>query len=228
MVALWVILGLFLMFLLVVISMVARHTMPLEPALTPGDLSEARDPDYLNLQEQSFRENGFRLIGDFVWRDGLSTVVMRVFLEESAQAYGWVVEESVAGLEEYKHSVSALTEFSDGTLLDTTSAGPTGLAMPPWFRREAVAPDTALLLRRHRERRAAVVGEGLEPVTLHEEDLFETIRRNERRIGEYQVETGRMRLVRGRLRFSAASVIALFIRGIGRILSTPFRGGRRS
>lgn len=222
MVLLWILLALVAASVVLIVLSIARHSMPLVPALTPGEISEARDPEFFALQAQSFCENGYRHAGDFAWHDGLSTTVMRLFLEASHESYGWAVEEAVAGMEGAKRSVSVLTEFTDGTLLDTTSAGPTNLAIPPWFLREAVTPGTELLLRRHRVRRFDMAGHELEVRPVAETELLEVVCRNERRLGEYQVLKGRMRLVGGKLRFSPGSVARLVFLGFGRLLSKPF------
>ncbi|MGE5551552.1 MAG: hypothetical protein ACM3ZC_13655 [Bacteroidota bacterium] len=223
MILLWILIALVLGWVVAVVISITRFSMPLVPALTPGDVSGARDPGFFDLQAQAFRENGYRHVGDFAWHDGLSTTIMRIFQEATRESYGWAVEESVAGLDGAKQSVSVLTEFTDGSLLDTTSAGPTKLAMPPWFLREAVAPDTELLLKRHRERLHALVGQGMEIRIPDEGELLDMVRRNERRLGEYQVQQGLMRLDRGRLRFSARSVARVVLVGFGHFLSGPFR-----
>lgn len=201
----------------------ARISMPLEPALTPGEVAEARDPEFFALQEQSFAESGYRAAGDFCWHEGLNTTVMRVFREISGESYGWAMEESIAGMQGARRSVSVLTEFADGTLLDTTSRGPTALAIAPWFLRESVPLDTPSLLRRHRERKEQAVREGKQIAAVPADRLLATIRRNERRLGEYQVETGRMRLVGDRLRFSPRSVARLMFRSLFQMVAKPFR-----
>lgn len=220
---LWLIPVLLAAWLALTVVSVMRMAIPLEPALTPGDLGEARDPDYFDLQEQVFRANGYEPAGDFLWHDGMTTTAMRVFWEMSGQSYGWAVEESTAGIEGARRSVSVLTEFLDGTLLDTTSSGPTRLALPPWFARETVPGDTGLLLRRHRERRDGLVRRGGEVRMVPREDLRSTIGRNERRIGEYQAESGRMRLVDGKLRFRPATAARLVAGGVFRFLTGPLR-----
>lgn len=220
---LWLALVLAAVWLFLVVFSVARVTIPLEPAMTPGDLGEARDPEHFSLQEQAFREDGFVPAGDYLWHDGMTTTAMRVFWEGSGRAYGWAVEESTAGVEAARRSVSVLTEYVDGTLLDTTSSGPTQLALPAWFRRETVPGDTALLLRRHRERQAELARQGGEIRSVSREDLQATIIRNERRIGEYQAEIGRMRLVAGKLRYRPAAVARMVGGGILRMLSGPWR-----
>ncbi|MCL6613744.1 MAG: hypothetical protein K6U03_03855 [Firmicutes bacterium] len=130
----------------------------------------------------------------------------------------------MAGVEAPRRSVSVLSLFADGTVLDTTSAGQGSLVDPPWFLRAVVSEDTGTILRRHRERREDLLRAGKELVCVREEDLLETIRRQEGRLGEYQVEKGRMRLVDGRLRFTPAGALRVLVRALGR----PFiRSGRR-
>ena len=199
-----------------------RFSLPLEPALTPGEIGQARDPEFFALQEQSFREGGFQAAGDFAWHDGLSGTVMRIFREISGESYGWAVEESVAGVAEAQRSVSVLTEFADGTLLDTTSRGETGLAAPSWFQRESMPLDTPILLRRHQERKAEAVRGGKRIVPVEESRLLEVVRRNERRLGEYQVEIGRMRLFQDRLRYSRRSAFWMAFKGLCQVLIRPF------
>ncbi len=223
MVLVWILAALVLLVLVLVYISVARTAMPLEPALIPGDLGEARDPEYFALQEQCFKENGYERAGDFFWHAGLSSIAMRAFRETTGEAYGWAYEEALAGSEAARHSVSILTEFTDGSILDTTSTGQPSLLDPPWFHRETGPADTELLLRRHQERRAAFVNEGRTVLPTGREELLETIRRNERRLGEYQVEKGRMKLVRGTLYFSVAGTVWVLGRWIARALGSPFR-----
>lgn len=203
-----------------------RAKTPMEPALTPGDLGAARDPEFFDLQRQIMSEHGCMPAGDFVWHEGLVTICMRLFVEKTGKSYGWAVEEALAGRDGARRAVSVLTEFTDGTLLDTTSGGSTSLAIPGWFLREAVAPDTELLLRRHAERVAAAVAAGKEIKPAAQASLIDTVRRNERRLSEYQVEAGRMRLVDGYLHLKISSAVGALLRGLGRILIGPFRRGR--
>ena len=223
MVLVWILAALVLLILALAYISIARSAMPLEPALTPGDLDEVRDPEYFALQEQCFRENGYEKGGDFFWHAGLSSVGMRIFRETNGEAYGWAYEEAMAGAATTRHSVSILTEFTDGTMLDTTSTGQASLVDPPWFHRETGPPDTELLLRRHGERRARLVAEGRSIVVLGQENLLEVIRRNERRLSEYQVEKGRMKLAHGKLYFTTAGNLGVLARWTGRMLGSPFR-----
>lgn len=223
MVLVWILAALVLLILALAYISIARSAMPLEPALAPGDLGEVRDPEYFALQEQCFKENGFEKAGDFFWHAGLSSIGMRIFRATTGEAYGWAYEEALAGTTTARHSVSILSEFTDGTMLDTTSTSQASLLDPPWFHRETGPPDTELLLRRHGERRARFIAEGRAAVLFGLEDLPEAIRRNERRLSEHQVEKGRMKIVRGKLYFTTSGALRALARWVARMLGSPFR-----
>jgi len=224
MVVVWILGALVLVFIVLSYLSVARVAIPLEPALVPGDIGEARDPEFFALEEQIFLEHSYHKTGDFFWHQGLTSIAMRIFRGPRGEAYGWAIEEAMAGVDYARHSVSVLTGFADGTLLDTTSMGETSLIKPPWFLREAAVPDTELLLRRHAERRAGLLGQGKEIVPAPEdENLLVAIRHNERRLSEYQVETGRMRLDGDKLRYTPSGAILVLLRGLARTVSGPFR-----
>ncbi|NLG83069.1 MAG: hypothetical protein GX493_00355 [Firmicutes bacterium] len=218
MVIIWLLLILLLGLFLLAFTAILRMRMPLEPNLSPGDLSEARDPEYFVHQEEIFREHGYRPVGDFFWHEGLTSVAMRVFLAEDGRGYGWVLEQALAGDDHPRYGVSVMSLFPDGTVLDTTSATQGTLIDPPWFRREKVAGDTRSLLRRHRERQEEMHLRGKEPLAIEEKELLATIRRQERRLGEYQVEKGRMKIVDGKLAYTSRGAFHLLWKVLGRLL----------
>ena len=224
MVIVWVLLALLGGLAFLAYFSILRLRMPLEPALSPGDLSAARDPEYFERRQEVFAMHGYRPAGDFFWHEGLTSVAMRIFLAEDGHSYAWAIEQAMAGVDRPRHSVSVMSVFPDGTVLDTTSAEQGSLLDPPWFLRAVVAEDTGAILRRHRERREEMLRAGKELVRVREEDLPETIRRQERRLGEYQVEKGRMRLADGKLRFTPAGALRVFLRALGRLF---MRSGRR-
>lgn len=226
MVIIWVLLALLGGLAFLAYFSILRLRMPLVPALSPGDLSAARDPDYFERQKEVFAAHGYRPVGDFFWHEGLTSVAMRIFLAEDGHSYAWAIEQAMAGVDRPRHSVSVMSVFPDGTVLDTTSAEQGSLLDPPWFLREKTAHDTEFILRRHRERRQEMLERGKEPVRIEEEDLLETIRRQERRLGEYQVEKGRMKVVDGKLCFTPRGAFRVLWQAFGRSLSRSARTGK--
>ncbi|MGQ9778681.1 MAG: hypothetical protein ACUVRM_02220 [Bacillota bacterium] len=226
MVILWVLLALLGGLAFLAYFSIRRLRMPLEPALSPGDLSAARDPEYFERRQEVFATHGYRPAGDFFWHEGLTSVAMRVFLAEDGRSYGWVLEQAMAGVDRPRHSVSVLSVFPDGTVLDTTSAEQGSLIDPPWFLREKATDDALFILRRHREREEEMRAQGKEPLQIEEKDLLAMIRNQERRLGEYQVEKGRMKIVDGKLCFTPRGAFRVLWQALGRSLPRPARTGK--
>lgn len=220
---LYIFLALVVIYFILNVMTLRRITIPLEPPMIPGELTEARDPAYFERQTRTFAESGFEPAGDYLWHHRLTTTAMRVFIARDRSAFGWAYEDAMAGTAEAMRAVSVLSVFADGTVISTTSTRRSTLD-PPWLHREIAAAGTDALLRRHRERLAELAAEGRKAVPVRRETLVETIKRIERGLGEYQVRTGRYRLAGGDcLQYSLWGIVWVIGKGLAQIATGPFR-----
>ncbi len=113
---------------------------PLMPAMTPGELAEARDKEFFAAQAEVFLANGFDQVGDYSWHEGFLNIAMRVFHAKDDEAYGWAVEEVDVRQKKADHNISLLSLYEDGTVLDTTTRGSSSLRQPksPLRNRDAI------------------------------------------------------------------------------------------
>lgn len=227
-VVLWILAIVLVLIFILVFLTIKRMRVPLAPEMTPGDLGESRKPEYFAQQQEIFEAGGFQPAGDFIWHEGLSTMGMRCFFKSDGCVYAWAVEKWLAGSNGVECNVTALTQFEDGTLLDTTTKVEGGFVSPPWFLRETAASDAELLLRRHQERVQALTASGKEIKKVEREALYETITHHERRISEYQIDIGRMRRAGDKLAYGTGRALLMACIAFGQILGQPFRrrGGR--
>ena len=222
-VLLWILAILVVLIFFMLFVTFKRMRVPMAPEMTPGDLGESRKPEYFTQQQESFLVAGFIPGGDFVWHEGLSTMGMRCFLRNDGDVYAWAVEKWLAGSNGVECNVTALTQFKDGALLDTTTKAKGGYVSPPWFLRETAVLDTELLLRRHQERIQEQTAQGKEINKVDTGTLLETITHHERRISQYQIDIGRMRGVGDKLAYGTGRALLMAFTAFGQLLSQPFR-----